>query len=54
MIIIHVGPNTSKELNFTSGITFKNGIAYSITDGDTLLDATPVSADGAQIYIGYI
>lgn len=54
MIIIHVGPNTSKELNFTSGITFKNGIAYSITDGDSLLDATPVSADGVQLYIGYI
>ena len=54
MIIIHVGPNTSKELNFTSGITFKNGIAYSITDGDALLDATPVDADGVQLYIGYI
>jgi len=54
MIIIHVGPNTSKELNFTSGITFKNGIAYSITDGDALLDATAVSADAVQVYIGYI
>ena len=54
MIIIHVGPNTSKELNFTSGITFKNGIAYSITDGDTLLDATAVSENGVQVYIGYI
>ena len=54
MIIIHVGATTSKELNFTSGITFKNGIAYSITDGDTLLDATAVSADGVQVYIGYI
>ena len=54
MIIIHIGANTSKELNFTSGITFKNGIAYSITDGDALLDATAVSADGVQVYIGYI
>jgi hypothetical protein len=54
MIIIHIGASTSKELNFTSGITFKNGIAYSITDGDTLLDATAVSADGVQVYIGYI
>jgi hypothetical protein len=54
MIIIHVQSNDSKEINFTSGITFKNGIAYSITDGNTLLDATPVSADGVQVYIGYI
>jgi hypothetical protein len=54
MIIIHVGSNVSKELNFTSGITFKNGIAYSLTAGDTLMDATPVDADGVQIYIGYI
>jgi len=54
MIIIHIGSGTSKELNFTSGITFKNGIAYSITAGNALLDATPVSADGAQVYIGYI
>jgi hypothetical protein len=54
MIIIHIGASTSKELNFTSGITFKNGIAYSITDGDALLDATAVSADGVQVYIGYI
>lgn len=54
MIIIHIGSGTSKELNFTSGITFKNGIAYSITAGNSLLDATPVSADGVQVYIGYI
>jgi hypothetical protein len=54
MIIIHVQSNDSKEINFTSGITFKNGIAYSITDGTALLDATPVSADGVQVYIGYI
>ena len=54
MIIIHIGASTSKEINFTSGITFKNGIAYSITDGDALLDATAVSADGVQLYIGYI
>jgi hypothetical protein len=54
MIIIHVQSNDSKEINFTSGITFKNGIAYSITDGSALLDATAVSADGVQLYIGYI
>lgn len=54
MIIIHVGSGTSKELNFTSGITFKNGIAYSITAGNSLLDATAVDADGVQVYIGYI
>lgn len=54
MIIIHVQSNDSKEINFTSGITFKNGIAYSITAGNSLLDATPVSADGVQVYIGYI
>ena len=54
MIIIHIGSGTSKELNFTSGITFKNGIAYSLTAGNALLDATPVSADGVQVYIGYI
>ncbi len=54
MIIIHVGSGTSKELNFTSGITFKNGIAYSLTAGDTLMDATAVDADGVQVYIGYI
>jgi hypothetical protein len=54
MIVIHVPPNQSKEINFTSGITFTNGIAYSLTDGDALLDATAVSADGVQLYIGYI
>ena len=54
MIVIHVSPNQSKEINFTSGITFTNGIAYSLTDGDALLDATAVSADGVQLYIGYI
>ena len=54
MIVIHVAPNQSKEINFTSGITFTNGIAYSLTDGDALLDATAVSADGVQVYIGYI
>jgi hypothetical protein len=54
IIIIHVPSNDSKEINFTSGITFKNGIAYSITAGNALLDATPVSADGVQVYIGYI
>lgn len=54
MIVIHVQSNDSKEINFTSGITFKNGIAYSITAGNALLDATPVSADGVQVYIGCI
>jgi hypothetical protein len=54
MIIIHVPANSSKEINFTSGITFTDGIAYSITDGETLLDATAVSADGVQVYIGYM
>jgi hypothetical protein len=54
MIVIHVSANSSKEINFTSGITFTNGIAYSITDGDALLDATVVTADGVQVYIGYM
>ena len=54
MIVIHVQSNDSKEINFTSGITFVNGIAYSITDGSSLLDATAVSADGVQVYIGYM
>ena len=54
MIVIHVPANSSKEINFTSGITFTDGIAYSITDGDALLDATAVSADGVQVYIGYM
>jgi hypothetical protein len=54
MIIIHVQSNDSKEINFTSGITFVNGIAYSITDGNSLMDATVVSADGVQVYIGYM
>ena len=52
-IVIHVPSNSSKELNFTSGITFNAGIAYSITGGDSLLDSTPISADGVQLYIGY-
>jgi len=54
MVIIHVGSSTSKEINFTSGITFTTGIAYSITGGDSLLDATVVDADGVQFYLGYI
>ena len=54
MIIIHVGSNTSKEINFTSGITFTNGIAYALTAGDSLLDATAVDADGVQVYMGYM
>jgi len=54
MIVIHVPSNQSKEINFTSGITFTNGIAYSLTAGDALLNATAVSADGVQLYIGYM
>jgi len=54
MIIIHVPSGSSKELNFTSGITFTTGIAYSITEGDALLDATAVDADGVQLYMGYM
>jgi len=54
MIIIHVPSGGSKEINFTSGITFTTGIAYSITEGDALLDATVVDADGVQLYMGYM
>jgi hypothetical protein len=54
MIIIHVGSSTSKEVSFTSGITFTNGIAYALTAGDSLLDATAVDADGVQVYMGYM
>jgi hypothetical protein len=54
IIIVHVGSGTSKEVNFTSGITFTNGIAYALTAGDSLLDATSVDADGVQVYIGYM
>ena len=54
MAIIHVPSHESKEVNFTSGITFTTGIAYSITAGDTLLDATIVDADGVQVYMGYM
>jgi hypothetical protein len=54
IIIIHVPSDNSKEINFTSGITFTDGIAYSITGGDSLLDATAVDADGVQLYMGYV
>lgn len=54
MVIIHVPSHESKEINFTSGITFTAGIAYSITAGDTLLDTTVVDADGVQLYMGYM
>ena len=54
IIIVHVGSGTSKEVNFTSGITFTNGIAYALTAGDSLLDATAVDADGVQVYMGYM
>jgi len=54
MAVIQVSSGASKEVNFTSGITFTNGIAYAMTTGDTLLDATAVGADAIQLYIGYI
>ena len=54
MIIVHVSSSTSKEVNFTSGIAFTNGIAYALTAGDSLLDATAVDADGVQVYLGYM
>ena len=54
MIIIHVPSGSSKEINFTSGITLADGIAYSITGGVSLLDATAVDADGVQLYMGYV
>jgi hypothetical protein len=54
MIIIHVPSGSSKEINFTSGITLTDGIAYSITGGVSLLDATAVDADGVQLYMGYV
>jgi hypothetical protein len=54
MIIIHVASDTSKESNFTSGISFTNGIAYALTEGNSLLDATAVDADGVQVYMGYM
>ena len=54
MIIIHVPSDSSKEINFTSGITFTDGIAYSMTGGDSLLNATAVDADGVQLYMGYV
>jgi len=54
MIIIHIPSNSSKELNFTSGITFTNGIGYAITAGDDVLNATPVDLNGIQLYIGYM
>jgi hypothetical protein len=54
MIIIHVPSSSSKEISFTSGVTFTDGIAYSITGGDSLLDAAAVDADGVQVYMGYM
>jgi len=54
MAVIQVPHGASKEICFTSGITFSNGIAYSLTDGDALLDATPVELDSVQLYIGYM
>ena len=54
IIIIHVPSGSSKEINFTSGVTVTDGIAYSITGGDSLLDATAVDADGVQLYMGYV
>ena len=37
-----------------SGVTFTTGIAYSITAGDNLLDATAVALDSVQLYMGYM
>jgi len=54
MIVIHLPAGESKEINFTSGITFTDGIAYSITEEDDLLDATPIEADSVQLYMGYV
>ena len=54
MAVIHLPAGASKEINFTSGITFTDGIAYSITEDDDLLDATPIEADSVQLYMGYI
>jgi len=54
MAVIQLSSGSSKEVNFTSGITFTNGIAYSMTAGDNLLDATAVSADAVQLYMGYM
>jgi hypothetical protein len=52
--VIQLSSGVSKEVNFTSGITFTNGIAYSMTAGDTLLDATAINADAVQLYMGYM
>ena len=54
MTVIHLPAGESKEINFTSGITFTDGIAYSITEDDDLLDATPIEADSVQLYMGYV
>jgi len=54
MAVIQIPAGTSKEINFTSGVTFTTGIAYSITAGDNLLDATAVALDSVQLYMGYM
>ena len=54
MAIINIAAGSSKEMCFASGITFSNGIAYSITEEDELLDDTAVEADSVQLYIGYM
>jgi len=54
MVVIQLSAGASKEVNFTSGITFTDGIAYSMTADDGLLDATVINADAVQLYIGYM
>jgi hypothetical protein len=54
MAVIHLPAGQSKEICFASGITFTDGIAYSITEDDDLLDATPIEADSVQLFIGYM
>lgn len=54
MAVIQIIHATSKEISFSSGITFTQGIAYSITDSPSLLDATPVTANAIQLYMGYM
>lgn len=52
--VIHLPAGASKEITFTSGMTFTTGIAYSITEDDALLDATAIEANSVQLYIGYM
>lgn len=54
MAVIQVSSGTSKEINFTNGVTLTNGIAYSLTTNDDILDATAVGTDAIQFYMGYM